>query len=137
MKHRLGSDITVDVNESVSLEGNSGPYLQYAHARACSILTRTDSQPASEIKNLDESERRLARKISEYPEVFAKAVDELMPHHICTYLYELAQTFNSFYETSRIVGDEREAIRLKLAENYRQVLASGLGILNISAPQNM
>jgi arginyl-tRNA synthetase len=133
----LGADIVLDVDEAVSLEGNSGPYLQYAYARACSILAK--SEPKSDLTDskLDENERRLARKISEYPEVVEKAASELMPHHVCTYLYELAQTFNSFYETSRIIGDEREAIRAGLAKSYRDVLQSGLKVLNIEAPERM
>jgi arginyl-tRNA synthetase len=138
LKHRLGTDIVFDIDESVSLEGNSGPYIQYAHARAASILAKAPHQtePKADAA-MDESERSLARKIGEYPEVLQKAGDELMPHHICTYLYELAQTFNRFYEVSRIIGDEREEIRLTLTRSYQQVLKSGLGILNISAPDHM
>jgi len=140
LKPRLGGNITFDVNESISLEGNSGPYIQYAHARAASILAKAKNGSAeSRIQNpeLDPAERSLARKISEYPEVLQKASDELMPHHICTYLYELAQGFNRFYETSRIIGDEREQLRLSLTRSYQQVLKSGLGILNIAAPNHL
>ncbi len=138
LKHRLGSDITLDVEESISLEGNSGPYIQYSHARACSILAKSKIQTSNiEIKEFDDSERSLARKISQYPEIVDKTVAELMPHHICTYLYELAQTFNSFYESSRIIGDERQPIRLKLVGAYQQILANGLAILNIKAPERM
>lgn len=137
LKHRLGQDIVVDVQESVSLEGNSGPYIQYAHARACSILAKASGSQQEGITDLDPTERSLALKISEYPEVISKAVDELMPHHICSYLYELAQTFNSFYEKSRIIGDERESIRLKLVGSYSQVLKNGLTTLNIKAPERM
>jgi len=137
LKHRLGSDIVYDVAESVSLEGNSGPYLQYAHARACSILEKTKTESSAEVSELDDSERSLARKISEYPEVFAKAANELAPSHVCNYLYELAQSFNRFYEKSRIIEDPREAMRLKLVKNYRDVLANGLNLLNIEAPEKV
>ncbi len=137
LKHRLGTDIVFDVAESISLEGNSGPYIQYAHARASSILAKALHQSQPPAAGLDASERSLARKIGEYPEVLQKATEELMPHHICTYLYELAQGFNRFYETSRIIGDEREAVRLQLVKSYQQVLQSGLAILNIAAPQQM
>lgn len=138
LKHRTGMDIVFDVEESISLEGNSGPYIQYAHARASSILDKAlhQSQPVPETV-LDASERSLARKISEYPEVIQKASEELMPHHICTYLYELAQAFNRFYEASRIIGDEREVPRLALTKAYQQVLRHGLGILNIAAPDHL
>jgi arginyl-tRNA synthetase len=136
LKHRLGSDITYDVAESISLEGNSGPYLQYAHARACSILAKA-GQPATEVGQLDADERSLAAKLSQYPEVLDKASAELMPHHICNYLYELAQTFNRFYEKCRIVGDAREAARARLVEHYADVLAEGLNLLGIAAPEKV
>ncbi len=137
LKQRLGGDIIYDPAESVSLEGNSGPYLQYAHARARSILTKAVQDPRSKIQDLAEGERGLALKISEYPEVVAKATNDLMPHHISTYLYELAQNFNRFYEHNRVVGDPREATRLKLVKAYVQVLKNGLGLLNIAAPEKI
>jgi arginyl-tRNA synthetase len=137
IKHRMGPDIIYDAEESVSLEGNSGPYLQYAHARAKSIVAKATAQPVTESDVLQPAERSLARKMSEYPEVIQKAVNELMPHHICTYLYELAQTFNRFYEHNRVVGDEREALRLGLVTLYAAVLKDGLGIVGIDAPDHM
>jgi arginyl-tRNA synthetase len=137
LKHRLGADIVLDVKESIGLEGNSGPYLQYAYARARSILAKAGMQDEAKDDGFDESERSLARKIGEYPEVIEKAAKELMPHHVCTYLYELAQAFNSFYETSRIIGDGRQAVRLKLAKSYSEVLKNGLSVLNITAPEKM
>lgn len=138
LKHRVGSDFIFDVDESISLQGNSGPYLQYAHARACSILQKVGGKAQNaKPDKFDKGERSLARKLSEYPEVVQKATAELMPHHICTYLYELAQTFNSFYESSRIIGNEREALRLKLVKSYREILKNGLGLLNIAAPESI
>jgi len=136
LKQRMGADIIFDLEESVSLEGNSGPYLQYAHARARSILAKAE-QSMAVITGLEEGERSLTRKISEYPEVVNKAVDDLMPHHICIYLYELAQTFNRFYEHNRVIGDERQAIRLQLVELYADVLHDGLSLLGIDAPEHM
>jgi arginyl-tRNA synthetase len=137
-KNRIGGDIIYDPKESVSLEGNSGPYLQYAHARARSILKKSPAAPQqSLVGDFDEAERTLARKVSEYPEVVQKAVDELMPHHICTYLYELAQTFNRFYEKSKVIGDPRGTIRLKLVALYADTLKNGLNLLGITAPDRM
>jgi arginyl-tRNA synthetase len=138
LKSRLGGDIVYDPAESVAVEGNSGPYLQYAHARARSILAKSkDQNPKTKIEELESDERSLVRKVGEYHEVVDKAVSELMPHHICTYLYELAQTFNRFYEHNRVIDDPREAIRLQLVQKYADTLKSGLELLNISAPDHM
>ena len=87
--------------------------------------------------SLDSSERVLLYKLGEYTAVVEKATTELAPHGICSYLYELAQTFNRFYEQSRIIGDKREAVRLSLVKTYRDVLASGLAILGIEAVEKM
>lgn len=136
LKHRIGGDLIFSIEDSVSLEGNSGPYLQYAHARACSILAKKAAS-ADEITEVDDSERSLVRKLGEYAEVVDRAVRELMPHHICTYLYELAQTFNRFYEANRVIDDPREAPRLRLVKAYADILRHGLDLLNIPAPEKM
>lgn len=135
LKQRMGGDIVYDPTESVSLQGNSGPYLQYAHARACSILSKSTIEPSNlRDETLDSTERLLALKLSEYQEVVTDATRELYPHLICTYLYELAQAFNRFYEDARIIGDPRETTRLGLTLRYRDTLASGLRLLAIDAP---
>ena len=136
LKHRLGGDIAFDINESVSLEGNSGPYLQYAHARARSILGKTAST-ARQPETLEEGERSLARKVNEFQEIVAKAAHDFMPHHISGYLYELSQSFNRFYEHNRVIGDPREAERLYLVQQYADTLKEGLGLLGIHAPDSM
>ncbi len=138
LKCRIGGDIIYDPDESVALEGNSGPYLQYAHARARSILAKASK---SEVNLQDVEfgldERSLIRKIGEYPEVITKVREDLSPHLICTYLYELAQNFNRFYEHNRVIGDERQDIRLKLVELYAGRLKGGLELLGINAPDKM
>lgn len=135
-KYRIGGDIAFDIDETVSLNGNSGPYLQYAHARARSILRKASTLVQAD-QPLDEVERALLRKLGEYSEVLERATRELMTHHICNYLYELAQEFNRFYEKARIVGDEREAVRLGLVQRYADTLADGLSLLGIDAPERL
>lgn len=139
LKNRIGGDIIYDPAESVSLEGNSGPYLQYAYARACSILAKADTVALSDdlLLELLPSERQLAFKLSQYGEVVARAAAELMPHHVCGYLYELAQTFNRFYENNRVIGSDRQANRLKLVEVYAQTLQAGLELLGLPTPTKM
>lgn len=135
-KVRIGGDIDYDPKESIALDGNSGPYLQYAHARACGIEAKA-TQEMKKPEMLTESERSLTRKLGEAVDVIEKATLELHPHLICTYLYELAQEFNRFYESSRIVGDEREAERLYLLMVYRMTLQYGLSLLGIAAPEKI
>lgn len=137
LKQRIGPDIIYDPAESVSLQGNSGPYLQYAHARARSILAKAGEQKDAPLQGLQADERTLARKLSEFAEAVDKATAELLPHHICTYLYELAQAFNRFYEHNRVIGDEREALRLQLVARYADILHHGLDLLGIPAPEHM
>ncbi len=137
LKQRVGPDIIFDPKESVAIEGNSGPYLQYAHARACSILAKAAEHKSTELADLTPDERSLLRKITEYAEAVERATNELMPHHICTYLYELAQKFNQFYEHNRVVGDERQAVRLQLVSYYATTLKSGLTLLGITAPERL
>ncbi len=139
LKQRLGGDIIYDPEESVSLQGNSGPYLQYAHTRARSILAKAAQATAAPLDGyaFNEWERLLVRKLTEYPEVVDSAVSEMLPHHICTYLYELSQTFNRFYENSRVIGGEQEAERLTLVSAYAGILKDGLGLLGMGAPESM
>ncbi len=137
LKSRIGGDIVYDPAESVSIEGDSGPYLQYAHARARSILRNASIQEFLIDGTLDTHERLLLSKLSEYSEVVNKSISELLPHYICTYLYELAQTFNRFYENSRVIGDPRQTTRLSLVNLYADRLKEGLNLLGIDAPERM
>ena len=137
LKQRIGGDIAFDPEESVSLQGNSGPYLQYAHARARSILAKSSLRNQEEIGNFTEGERKLVRELAKYQDVLRQTIDDLMPHHICTYLYELSQQFNRFYETNKVIGDDREALRRLLVEKYADILQSGLSLLGIKALSKM
>ena len=136
LKYRLGGDISFDIDETVSLQGNSGPYLQYAHARARSILSKAVKEPG-EVGEMNDDERALVYKLGEYAEILERATAELAPHHIGNYLYELAQEFNRFYERNRVIGDERESVRLSLVGMYADRLKSGLELLGIIAPERL
>jgi arginyl-tRNA synthetase len=138
LRVRIGGDVVFDINESVSIQGNSGPYLQYAHARASSILAKASGVPETvPAGEFDATERALLQKLTEYTEVVEKATNELLPHTICNYLYELSQAFNHFYEHAKVIGDDRESTRLWLVEKYRSTLAGGLEILGIVAPERL
>ncbi len=139
LKVRSGSDVVFDINESVSIHGNSGIYLQYAHVRACSILRKSIQSRDVPLYPAEytPSERTLARKLSHYSGVLDAAVASLQPHLICTYLYELCKEFNRFYEDNQVIGSEREVNRIELVRKYQAVLENGLTLLGIPAIEKM
>ena len=135
LKVKIGGDVVFDVNEAVSLTGNTGSYLQYAHARARRILEKLDTVSIpSEVRAED---RALVRKLGEYHEIITLAKKSLEPHHICNYLFELAQEFNRYYEKNQVVGNEHEVHRAGLVALYADTLRAGLMILGIVAPEKM
>lgn len=137
LKNRIGSDTVFDIKESAQLQGNTGPYLQYAYARAASIMTKVASVTSSHIDNLEDDEHQLLLKISDYSLALKRAINERMPHYIATYLYELTQEFNGFYERNRVIGHDRESMRLQLLEWYMKTLEDGLQILGIPVLKKM
>ena len=139
IKQSIGGDIIFNPSESVSIEGNSGPYLQYALVRATSILSSLNNTEL-DMKDIDEFtkyERSLLLKIGEYHEVIDLAVSELKPHYLATYLYDLAQNFNRFYENSHVIKDKREKFRGYLVKLYADRLASGLKLLGLETVKKM
>ena len=136
LKVKIGSDVVFDINEAVSLTGNTGSYLQYAHARARRVLEKSAQTPVFPQVIYDE-DRTLIRKLSEYRETVEQAAQGLEPHHICTYLFELAQEFNRYYEHHQVIGNDKEAHRIAIVALYADILKAGLAILGISAPNEM
>lgn len=136
LKVKIGSDVVFDISAAVSLTGNTGSYLQYAHARARSILTKIDGTVVipSDVRAED---RQLVRKLGEYAEVVDLAKKLLEPHHICNYLFELAQEFNRYYEKNQVVGSDHELHRAGLVALYADTLSAGLACLGIVAPDSM
>lgn len=135
-RYRLGGDINFDLDETVSLQGNSGPYIQYAHARARRILEKSQTAFALP-QRLYAEDRPLVHKLGEYHQVVDRAVRSLEPHHICTYLFELAQVFNRYYEQHRVIGDAKQAHRASLVALYADILKAGLTLLGIDAPEKL
>lgn len=125
-------------------EKNPVFYLQYAHARIQSILRKkaelSEDPETSKLELLThESEVTLIKKLLAFPEAISLAAEKMEPHRVITYLNELASDFTSFYHDCRIIGEEKELMdaRTELAKATAQVLANGLGILGITAPDRM
>lgn len=136
LKVKLGGDVVFDINEAVSVTGNTGSYLQYAHARARSIMRKASDSVAFP-KELFDEDRRLISKLGEFSEVVERAAEHLELHHICNYLFELAQEFNRYYEKNQVIGSEKEAHRVGIVGTYADVLKAGLTILGITAPEKL
>jgi arginyl-tRNA synthetase len=119
------------------MEGNSGPYLQYTYARASSILEKSLPEKETISWPFDHSERKVARVLIHYPEIVKDAANFYSPHILATYLFNLAQTFNSFYNAERVIGHERERTRLLLTRAMGSVIKNGLNLLGIEAPEKM
>lgn len=137
-KNKIGGDVAYSPEESIALEGNSGPYLQYAHARAASIIAKAGGAQTLVVdQELDADERLLVLKLTEYPEVVSNAITDLAPHLITTYIYELAQEFNRFYEKAKVIGSDRQDLRVGLVTKYAETLKNGLALLGINAPDSM
>ncbi|MGH8619701.1 MAG: arginine--tRNA ligase [Burkholderiales bacterium] len=136
-------DFDLDLAKSQSNE-NPVYYVQYAHARIGSVLAQWGSDPASlaaaDISPLTlPAEADLVQRLAEYPEIVAVAAQELAPHTIAFYLRELAADLHSYYNATRLLADEEpvKRARLKLVLGVRQVLANGLALLGVSAPERM
>jgi arginyl-tRNA synthetase len=130
----------VDLAREKSLE-NPVYYVQYAHARVCSVFAQGFTPPdAFQVELLGiEKELQLARRLEEYPEMIAVAAQELAPHSVAFYLRELAADFHSYYNAERILVEDEalRAARLALCAAVRQTLANGLTLLGVSAPEKM
>lgn len=137
------NNYTFDWEKMLSFEGNTAPYLQYAHARICSIFSKAeierDSIQNASISLDDEREATLARAIIAFPQALDLACATHSPHKLATQLHAIAQAFASFYESCPVLASEgstRES-RLALCDLTARTLETGLSLLGISVPQRM
>jgi arginyl-tRNA synthetase len=142
LKQQIGKDIIFDFKSSIALDGNSGPYLQYTYARAKSVMRKNTQATLSQDVNkveLTDKERKLLRMLDHFESVIVHAAQDHTPHTICTYLYDLAQSYNSFYNETQILVDDRDTrnFRLKLTEKVAEVLKDGLYTLGIETVERM
>jgi arginyl-tRNA synthetase len=145
ISRKADTEFVFDVNLALQ-QNDENPvfYVQYAHARICSILQQWGGEPSAlENANLglldSKAADHLLRRLSEYPEVLANAAHDLAPHAVAFYLRELAGDFHAFYNADRVLVDNEQLklARLALLAATRQVLENGLKILGVSAPKKM
>ena len=135
-------DMVFKWEEALNFEGNASPFIQYSHARACSIL----SKKQDDIKDINatllshQSEISLIKKLASLPVIIDEACEVFKPHIITTYLYEVASLFNQFYRDCPVLPEKnikRRIGRLALVDATRIVLQNGLDLLGIDAPKEM
>ncbi|MFH1276053.1 MAG: arginine--tRNA ligase [Candidatus Woesearchaeota archaeon] len=139
-------DITFNPEESLSFEGETGPYLQYSHARACSILRKAFQEQNLEISekvnyeqfNLAE-ELKVIKLLHNFSEILEDVVRTSKPHSLANYLITVAQAFNEFYHKCPVLSEQKQCTkaRLLLVDSVRQVLDNGLDLLGIKALEEM
>ncbi len=142
LSNNRATDFVFDFDRMLAMEGNTAPYLQYAVARINSILAKAnDADLASDIVVIDaEHERNLIKQLSKFDEVIDTVEDKLEPHHICTYLFELAQAFSSFYQNCPVIKEENDQYRisrLNICKMTAKTLQIGLDLLGIQAPKRL
>ncbi len=142
------SDYIFNWDAMLSFEGNTAPYLQYAYARINSIFRRVETPPSLPLSGeewnivlQETAERTLAMKLLQFTEATDSVAKEGLPNHLCTYLYELAGNFMSFYEACPIlkegVAQDVRNSRLRLADLTAQTLQAGLSLLGIAVMERM
>ncbi len=135
-------DYIFDLDRMIAFEGDTGPYLQYAHARLRSIFRRLGEpwHPANVVFSLDTpQERHLALGLLAFPEAFESSLASLQPHRLCVYLFDMAQRLTAFYDACPVLTSEgalREQ-RLALCDLAARTLSIGLSVLGIDAPEKM
>lgn len=139
LRQAPGSDIIFDPEKSLSLDGDSGPYVQYALVRARSVLSQASAVNSEQqtVNSRPEEPYELERVLIHYPEVVRRAEVALSPNILVTYLTELASAWNSFYGQERIRNGEHESYKLMLARAFVNTMQNGLKLLGIPAPEKM
>jgi len=139
LKQSTGKNIIFDPEKSLSLEGDSGPYVQYAHTRALSVLEKAKAEGIpSDASALPSSITPLEKLLYRFPEVVLRATEEREPHYVASYVTELSAAFNSWYANGKILdGTTAAPYKLALTQAVATTLKNGLWLLGISAPERM
>ncbi len=140
LKQTPGKDIIYDFEKSLSFEGDSGPYLQYATVRGKSVLEKAKKEDIeSSLEHPDEQMPLVVKLLARFPEIVLSAQNNLAPNHIATYLIELSSSFNSFYADNKIVDkhDVHSPYRVAITEAFVNIMQSGLFLLGLHSPAKM
>ena len=145
LSNQASKDYVFDIERFTSFEGNTGPYILYSIVRIKSILNKYMESGASVVKGnllpaISESEKSLMLELVKFNQVIETAFQELAPHKICAYVYDLANAFNHFYHETKILSEEdatRKASYISLLEMTKRVLEQSIELLGFEAPERM
>ena len=144
LSNQASKDYIFDIDRFTSFEGNTGPYILYTIVRIKSILKKYDAlgkQVEGHITAAHStSEKNLMLELSKFNAVMENALEEIAPHKICSYIYDLANAFNSFYHGTKIMAEEDEMVQasyIKLLELTKSILETCIDVLGFSAPERM
>ena len=146
LSHDPITDIDFSWDKALALEGNSGPYLQYAYARVCSLVEKAGGTDGASPLPMDigfavstPAEKRLSLQLLEFPGAVVRAAEAYKPSVLADYLFQTAQLYSTFYQSSPILKSEPEvrAARLRLCVLFGKVLSAGLGLLGIDMPRHI
>ncbi len=149
LSHNRKTEIVFTWDIALSFEGNTGPYLQYTYARIQGILRKNGSvvspfmgsnKTADKSANYNPHETAVLRKLVQFPQIVSQVTVDFLPNLLCNYLFELSQSFNSFYQEVPVLAEKDQALksfRLNLITAAAQVISNGLYLLGIEAPEEM
>ncbi len=147
LKVSLGNDIIFDFEKSLSLQGDSGPYIQYTYARCKSILRkstrssdRVPSRMTGQIPDISKEEMDILRTAYKFPEIVREAAENFSPNLVASFAFDLAQKYNLFYNTRRVLEaetKEQREFRLMLTAATAQIIKNSLSLLGVESPERM
>lgn len=139
LKTNIFKSMVFNPKESISFEGDTGPYLLYSYARASSILEKIDSNSKNnkKVQKINDYEYELIKKISNFTNILKNAADEFNPSIIARYCHDLSQTFNEFYHACPVLKSDNAGIRIKLVKAFLITLEKSLALLGIDVLKKM
>jgi len=134
LKYDSKKDFIFKPEEALSFEGETGPYIQYTHARINSILKKSKPSNKIDYKKYNQEEFQLIKKLSEFPGIIKDSAIKYKPNLLCNYLIQLSQLFNTYYSKYEIKTSKERTL---LITKIKQILSTGLNLLGIEAPESM
>ena len=144
LKYDTYQDVVFDINAALDQKGFSGPYVQYANARAQSVLSKSDKDRSTasvesvfSTVDINDFEFDILKLLFKFEDAVLRSAEDLAPHHLCKYLFDLSKAFNAFYNSSKVIGSSQENFRVELTFSVVSVLSKSMYLLGIGSPKSL